>query len=101
MPHGASQITIMALSLSPQEAWEPLPGRDWNADAARHLLRRAGWTALPSEVERAARATARPPGAGGGAGAALAATLDRLFPAAPILLPKPRLTERVEAEMTA
>ena len=48
-----------------------------------HLLRRAGWTALPTDVERATQE-------------GLAATLDRLFPAQPILLPKPRMVSRVE-----
>ena len=84
----------MALSLSsspvvsvpPELAWEPLPPSEWNAEAARHLLRRAGWTALPAEVGRAAQD-------------GLDATLDRLFPASPILLPMPELTARLEEEL--
>ena len=75
----------MALSLKPQEAWQPLPASDWNADAARHLLRRAGWTAQPEAVDLAVRT-------------GLDATLDRLFPAEPSLLPKPRLVARMEQD---
>lgn len=73
----------MTPNLSPQEAWQPLPAAEWNADAARHLLRRTGWTARPVEVERAA-------------GEGLAATLERLFPAEPPLLTKPRVVTRFE-----
>ncbi|HVS53792.1 MAG TPA: DUF1800 domain-containing protein [Opitutaceae bacterium] len=71
------------LSFSPQEAWQPLPAEEWNVDAARHLLRRAGWTARPDDVERARRE-------------GLAGTLERLFPGDPPLLPKPRLVARFE-----
>ncbi len=56
--------------LSPADAWRPLPASAWTADHARHLLRRAGWSALPAEVDRAVRD-------------GLPATLDRLFPSAP------------------
>lgn len=73
----------MRLSLSPQEAWQPLPAAGWTADAARHLLRRAGWTARAEDVARATQE-------------GLAATLDRLFPAAPTLLEKPLLVSRFE-----
>ena len=73
----------MSLSLSPQDAWQPLPAADWNEDAARHLLRRAGWTAKRDEVTRAVRE-------------GLDATLSRLFPAEPPLLAKPRLISRFE-----
>ena len=58
----------MPLALAPNEAWQPLPPEAWNAPAARHLLRRAAWTATPEETRRAV--------ADG-----LDATLDRLFPA--------------------
>lgn len=75
----------MTARLSPEIAWQPLPPEEWNADAARHLLRRAGWTAAPSEVSRSVRD-------------GLSATLDRLFPEQPILFPKPELTEKVERE---
>lgn len=78
----------MKPALSPQEAWQPLPAGEWNAEAARHLLRRAGWTALPSEVERA---TAE----------GLSATLTRLFPEEPRLLSKPRMISRLEEEAPA
>src|SRR5688500_924217 len=73
----------MSLSLSPRDAWQPLPARPWNAAAARHLLRRTGWTARPDEVERAVKE-------------GLPATLDRLFPAEPPCLEKPRLVSRFE-----
>jgi len=75
----------MKPALSARDAWQPLPASEWNADAARHLLRRTGWTALPMEVGRATRD-------------GLASTLDRLFPAQPVLMPKPRMVERAEAE---
>jgi uncharacterized protein (DUF1800 family) len=62
--------------LSPAEAWQPLPASEWNADAARHLLRRAGWTAKSADVERAMKD-------------GLATTLDRLFPAQAAPFPAP------------
>lgn len=72
--------------LDPREAWKPLPASAWNADLARHLLRRAGWAARPDEVARAVDE-------------GLPATLTRLFPATPPLLERPvflvRATERV------
>ena len=73
----------MRLSLSPQEAWQPLPAAEWTTDAARHLLRRAGWTARTEDVTRATQE-------------GLSATLDRLFPAALPRLEKPRLVARFE-----
>lgn len=73
----------MTLSVNPQAAWQPLPAEEWNVEAARHLLRRTGWTADEEEAYRAARE-------------GLSATLDRLFPAKPPLLPKPRLVARFE-----
>jgi len=76
----------MTYSLSPQEAWQPLAENEWNAEAARHLLRRAGWTALPAEVRRATQE-------------GLAATLDRLFPAEPIFIPEPASIERLAEEL--
>jgi uncharacterized protein (DUF1800 family) len=78
----------MKPALSPAEAWQPLPPGEWNAETARHLLRRAGWTAHPDEVDRATTA-------------GLFATLDRLFPLAPFLLPKPTLIARAEEEAPA
>lgn len=75
----------MPLALSPQESWQPLPASEWNTEAARHLLWRAGWTARPEAVERAVAE-------------GLPATLDRLFPAEPALLAKPRLVARVEKD---
>ena len=75
-----------APTLSPQEAWQPLPSSAWNADLARHLLRRAGWAARPDEVARAVND-------------GLAATLERLFPKTPPPLERPvflaRANERI------
>jgi uncharacterized protein (DUF1800 family) len=73
----------MKLSLNPGDAWQPLPATEWNADAARHLLRRTGWTSQPAAVEQAMRE-------------GLAATLQQLFPAEPVLMPKPRMVERLQ-----
>ncbi|RRJ97319.1 DUF1800 domain-containing protein [Opitutaceae bacterium TAV4] len=60
----------MTPTLSPDQAWQPLPAGQWTPDHARHLLRRAGWTATPPEVERATKD-------------GLSATLTRLFPPNP------------------
>ena len=78
----------MKLDLSPQDAWQPLPASAWNEDAARHLLRRAGWAAQPPEVDRLVKD-------------GLAASLDRLFPVKANLLPKPRLIANYEAAAPA
>lgn len=78
----------MKPALSPLAAWQPLPAAEWDAAAARHLLRRAGWSALPAEVDRATRD-------------GLDATLDRLFPEQPTFLAKPRLISRLEEEAAA
>ena len=76
------------LSQAPATAWQPLPDAEWNADAARHLLRRAGWTAQRTDVERAVRE-------------GLASTLERLFPAAPALFPEPVQVARFAEELPA
>lgn len=60
----------MTPALLPDQAWQPLPADQWTAELARHLLRRAGWTATPPEVERAVKD-------------GLPATLTRLFPPNP------------------
>lgn len=73
----------MTPSLTPQDAWQPLPAAEWTADTARHLLRRAGWTAPNEEVERATRD-------------GLTATLDRLFPEPAPRFEKPRVVARFE-----
>ena len=75
----------MTLSLSPQEAWQPLSASEWNAEAAAHLLRRTGWSAQPDEVARATKE-------------GLQATLDRLFPESPALMPKPAMVARLESD---
>lgn len=66
----------MKLALSPREAWNPLPSSAWNEEAARHLLRRVGWSAQPEDVARALTD-------------GLPATLVRLLPAAPASMPMP------------
>jgi len=78
-------IYPMKISLNPTEAWQPLPASEWDAEAARHLLRRTGWAAQPAVVARAARD-------------GLTTTLERLYPNDPILLPKPRMVERIEGD---
>src|SRR5471032_2786255 len=87
-PRAGFVIHTMKLSVSPWDAWQPLPAGEWNADAARHLLRRAGWTARPADVEQAVHD-------------GLAATLDRLFPAEPVRMAKPRMVERLAADEPA
>jgi uncharacterized protein (DUF1800 family) len=75
----------MSLTYQPAQAWQPLPASAWDRPAAQHLLRRAGWSAAPAEVEQALHA-------------GLAATLDQLFPAAPNLFPMPPSVERAVSE---
>ncbi len=85
-PRGARLVFAkVKISLTPAEAWQPQPATEWSADAARHLLRRAGWTAQPAAVDRAV-------------GEGLATTLERLFPVDPILMPKPRAIQRLEGD---
>ena len=84
-PTTAVSLSAAAPRLSPADAWQPLPASAWDADAARHLLRRAAWSAQPDEVARAVRD-------------GLPATLDRLFPAQPAPLAKPRLVARLEED---
>lgn len=67
-------------------AWLPLLEGDWDADTARHLLRRAGWTAAPADVQRAQSE-------------GLSATLDRLFPQSPALFPEPQQVARFAADV--
>ena len=43
-------------SLSPGEAWEPLPAAEWDEAAAKHLLLRATFSATPDRVEVVTRA---------------------------------------------
>lgn len=76
----------MNLVVRPDEAWEPLPRSEWNGAAAAHLLRRAAWSARPAEVGRAVEE-------------GLERTLDRLFPAAAVTLPKPSLLVRFEEDL--
>ena len=74
------------LSLTPEEAWQPLPAAQWDAAAARHLLRRIGWTARPSEVTRVMQD-------------GLAASLDRLFPAKANPFPAPQSLASLDEQM--
>jgi uncharacterized protein (DUF1800 family) len=76
----------MDLSLTEEEAWEALPASAWDEGAARHLLRRTGWTARPAEVAKAHRE-------------GLPATLDRLFPDAPVAWPEPVAVAALEQDM--
>lgn len=71
--------------LSPAGRWAPLPASEWDADAARHLLRRAAWTARPEDVDAALQQGLGP-------------TLDRLFPAHAAPFPKPKQIAALEAE---
>ncbi len=73
--------------LSPVEAWQPLPAAEWNLDAARHLLRRSGWTARPTDVAQALKD-------------GLATTLDRLFPAKAAPFPPPHALVELENLMS-
>lgn len=73
----------MPFSVSPEEAWDPLPRDNWNVEAAHHLLRRSGWTATPEQAEEAWHA-------------GLDATLHKLFPDTPGSLEKPRSVARLE-----
>ena len=78
----------MSPSIDPAAAWLPLPASQWDAAAARHLLRRAGWTARPAETERAVKE-------------GLAATLDRLFPLQPAPLAMPAAVTQLRADSPA
>lgn len=44
---------VTPCSLTPAEAWQPLPAGEWNEAAARHLLQRIGWTATAADTARA------------------------------------------------
>lgn len=68
---------------SSDQIWNPLPSSEWDESAARHLLRRVGWSAKPDEVVRA-----RAEG--------VQKTLDRVFPA--ILPPVPKASSIVNFE---
>ena len=76
----------MKIALSPQDAWQPLPPNEWNEDAARHLLRRVGWSAQPPEVARAMQEGLGP-------------TLERLFPEPIPALPLPSAVAELEEDM--
>ncbi len=71
-------------SLSPQEAWQPLPATEWDEAAARHLLRRIGWSATPTETARALKDGP-------------AETLKRAF-SHPVAFSKPALIVQLEAD---
>lgn len=75
----------MPLSENVAQVWAPLPATEWNAAAARHLLRRIGWTARGDEV---ARAVAE----------GLPRTLERAFPAEPLSWAKPPLLVKLETD---
>ena len=75
------------LSLSPADAWEPLPAAAWDAAAARHLLRRAGFSARPELVTQAL-------------GASPAEVVARLFTPSPPL-PAPYALKKLSEEFRA
>lgn len=77
-----------AARLTSPDAWSPLPATEWRADHARHLLRRAGWSAQPAEVARALDE-------------GLEAVLERLFPAQPPAWPAPTPVAELWAEAQA
>jgi len=72
-------------SLPAAIAWNPLPAEKWDSAHARHLLRRAGWSAQPDEVNRAVRD-------------GLPKTLNRLFPRRPQAWPAPAAVTELWAE---
>ena len=92
-PFGNLNVTIrvtfinqtMKLTLSPSEAWQPLPASEWNEAAAQHLLRRTGWSAQTPEADRAL--------ADG-----LDVTLQRLFPATPPAMSTPHSIVALEED---
>lgn len=71
-------------TLSPQEAWQPLPANQWDESAARHLLQRAGFGATPDETARALKDGP-------------AATLHRYFTQMPSFA-RPRMIADLEVE---
>ncbi|HEY5550971.1 MAG TPA: DUF1800 family protein, partial [Opitutaceae bacterium] len=69
-------------TLSPSQAWEPLPVSEWDEAAARHLLRRVGFSAVPAQVAQAL-------------GLGADETLNRMFASVPAFS-KPLAVRRVE-----
>jgi len=81
----AATVVPLQLDLAPDFAWDPLPDVAFDAAAARHLLRRAGWTAQPAEVDRLLKD-------------GLAVSLDRLFPVRPPEFPMPASVSNFESK---
>jgi uncharacterized protein (DUF1800 family) len=79
---------VIRPGLPPQDAWQPLPAAGWDEDAARHLLRRTGWSARPDDVRRAL-------------GDGLPATLERLFPVPPTSMARPGLIDGLDDDTPA
>jgi len=73
--------------LSPAQAWAPLPKSQWNKVLAAHFLRRAGFSASPSEVKRVVLD-------------GLPATINRMF-REPIKMPIPPKIQKFEEENAA
>lgn len=71
-------------TLSPAEAWQPLPAAQWDEAAARHLLQRIGFSATPVETVRALKDGLQP-------------TLKRHFGQMPAFA-KPKLIAELEAD---
>lgn len=78
----------MTPSLTPSEAWQPLPATQWDKAAIRHLLLRAGWSARREDIDRAATE-------------GLPRTLDRLFPTEAQRLEQPKLVARFAEQAAA
>lgn len=75
-------------SLTPAEAWQPLPAAQWDRDTARHLLLRTGWSARKEDIDRAASEGLTP-------------TLDRLFPTRAPRMEQPKLVARFAEQAAA
>ena len=80
-------MDIRPPTLAPADAWKPLPASAWDGDAARHLLRRSGFSAPPERVAEALRTP-------------LAEAVSRLFASAPAL-PAPLSVQRLADEFRA
>jgi len=48
-------MALNPATFSPTQAWSPLKAGDWNADCARHLLHRIGFSATPDSVAQAVK----------------------------------------------
>ncbi|MBI3886212.1 MAG: DUF1800 domain-containing protein [Opitutae bacterium] len=81
-------------SFAPSDAWQPLPAAQWDEPAARHLLRRLGFTAAPAETARALH---------DGPAATLARTFARMpaFPPPPLIAALEADSPRLARKLTS